>query len=79
MKSATLREQVFSLRKQGYSYSLISARTGMSKSTLSDWLSGVEFTPNAEVQERIGHARAASIFAQQQRKLKSLESARVMA
>ncbi len=79
MKSETLREQVFSLRKQGYSYNLISARTGISKSTLSDWLSEVAYRPNNEVKERIGRARTAAVLAQQQKKLKSLEFAEKMA
>ena len=79
MKSATIREQVFSLRRQGYSYNMISARTGVSKGTLSDWLSEVEFVPNNEVKERIGRARTAAVLVQQQKKLKSLELARTMA
>ena len=79
MKSKMLREEVFTLRKQGYSYNLISARTGISRGTLSDWLSEVEFVPNAEVKERIGRARAASILAQQRKKLSSFELARKMA
>lgn len=58
---------------------MIAARTGMSKGTLSDWLSGIEFTPNAEVVERIGRARTAAVLAQQQRKLNSLALAKSMA
>lgn len=79
MRSTTVREHVFSLRKQGYSYNMISERTGVSKGTLSDWLSEMNFVPNNEVIERIGRARTAAVLAQQQRKLKSLALARSMA
>jgi arsenate reductase-like glutaredoxin family protein len=58
---------------------MISAKTGISKGTLSDWLSEMEFVPNNEVIERIGRARTASVLAQQQRKLKSLALAHSMA
>ena len=79
MKSASIRGKAFSLRKQGYSYNVIAERTGISKGTLSDWLSEIPFTPNDEVKERIGRARTASIVAQRKRKLKSLELAEVVA
>ena len=79
MKSATVREKVFSLRKQGYSYNIIAEQTGISKGTLSDWLSEVPFTPNNEVKARIGRARTASIVAQRKRKLESFKLAEVVA
>lgn len=60
MHGASLREQVTTLRKAGYSYSLISKKTGLSKSTLSEWLSGVPYTPNEETIALLGKARAAS-------------------
>lgn len=79
LKSATLREKAFSLRKQGYSYNIIAERTGISKGTLSDWLSGIPFTPNDEVKARIGRARSASIVAQRKRKTDSFELAEATA
>lgn len=60
MHRAVLKEQVINLRKAGYSYLLISRKTGLSKSTLSDWLSTIEYTPNQETLELLGKARAAS-------------------
>ncbi len=48
------------LRKAGHAYSHISRVTGISKSTLSDWLSGVPYTPNAETVNRVGKAIAAA-------------------
>lgn len=79
MRPETLRTQAFSLRKQGFSYNMIAAQTGLSKSTLSDWLSEVRFVPNDEVKARIGRARTAAVLAQQQRKMQSLKLARARA
>ena len=48
------------LRKKGHSYNYISEVLNISKSTLSDWLAEIPYTPNAETVSRIGRARAAS-------------------
>ena len=48
------------LRKKGHSYNYISEILNISKSTLSDWLAEIPYTPNAETVSRIGRARAAS-------------------
>lgn len=60
MHNLIQKARVIELRRMGYSYSLISAKTGISKATLSDWLSGIPYKPNKEVVDRIGKARAAS-------------------
>ncbi len=57
MKPLTLREQALVLRKRGYSYGMIANKLGLAKSTLSNWLQKVPFTPNKEVLRRIGEAR----------------------
>ncbi len=57
---------------------MISAKTGVSKGTLSEWLSKVPFTPNEEVKDRIGRARTSAILAQRKRKLQSLALAEEM-
>lgn len=54
------REQALLLRKNGYSYAYISKKTGISKSTLSDWLTEVPYTPNKETIISLGKARAAA-------------------
>jgi len=72
---ATAREQVFKLRKEGYSYNYISEKTGVSKSTLSGWLSGVSYMPNKTTIEKIGKARAASGYQKAKQKLESIEKA----
>src|SRR3990167_102878 len=71
----TIREQVFKLRKQGYSYSYISKNTGVTKSTLSGWLSGVYYKPNKEMVEKIGKARSASSYKKSQQKIESISKA----
>ena len=72
---STVREKVFKLRKEGYSYKYISEKTDIGKSTLSGWLSGIPYTPNKRTIERIGKARTASGFAKAKQKLKSIETA----
>src|SRR3990167_6608439 len=71
----TTREEVFKLRKEGHSYTYISQKTGMSKSTLSGWLCNIPYMPNKIPIERIGKARAASGYAKAVRKLKSIKDA----
>lgn len=72
---ANIRERIFKLRKDGYSYNYISSKTGVSKSTLSGWLAGVPYQPNQITIEKIGKARAASGHAKARQKLQSFESA----
>ena len=52
--------RAIALRKEGHSYNYISGVLKISKSTLSDWLATVLYTPNEETIKRIGSARAAS-------------------
>jgi transcriptional regulator with XRE-family HTH domain len=60
MAHPAAREKAVSLRRAGFPYSHISRVTGISKSTLSDWLSAIPYTPNAETIERVGKAIAAA-------------------
>ena len=54
------RLKALKLRKVGHSYNYISLTLQIPKSTLSDWLAGIPYTPNTETIKRIGKARAAS-------------------
>ena len=60
MKS--LKDRAIALRRNGWSYNVISARLGVGKSTLSHWLRGIPYEPNKTIIERIrlGSARAAA-------------------
>ena len=72
MHSPTIREKVLGLRMAGHSYVYISAKTGISKSTLSGWLGSVPYVPNAETVLKIGKARAASGEAKSRMKRESI-------
>ncbi len=60
------------LRKMGHSYNYIAGVANVSKSTLSDWLGRIPYTPNQETIERIGKARAASGAAKSKIKRESI-------
>lgn len=75
MHNLARKQEVVSLRKQGYSYSLISQKTGIPKATLSDWLAGIPYTPNSKVVERIGKARALAGVSHAHKKRQSFEMA----
>lgn len=78
-KNLSTKERAKTLRKAGYSYTYISEKTGVSKSTLSYWLGGIAYKPNRETIEKIGKARAASGLAKNRLKLESISRARVQA
>lgn len=69
---ASTKTLALNLRKKGYPYSYIADRTGLSKSTLSDWLSTVPYVPNKETVERVGKAIAASNARKTQRRQESI-------
>ncbi len=46
MHLISLKKKAIELRKQGYSYSYISSKLGVAKSTLSLWLKDISFIPN---------------------------------
>lgn len=79
MTKENIKSKAISLRKDGYSYSYISGITGVSKSTLSDWLHDMEYKPNKYTKETIGKARTAGILAQRLKKQKSIKVARDLA
>ncbi len=60
MHKNSIRGLALQLRKDGYTYTHIAKQTGLSKSTLSGWLTDVPYTPNKETVLSLGRARAAS-------------------
>ena len=60
MQPKSIKRRAANLRERGYSYSMISSRLGLAKSTLSDWLRDIPFSPNQQVIERVGEARLKS-------------------
>jgi hypothetical protein len=79
MVQLEIRKEAERMRGDGYSYSLISEKTGISKSTLSGWFHRIPYTPNAHVIAKIGKARAASGEQKARSRQVSLEKARLQA
>ena len=73
MHAPSVREAAITLRQKGYSYPYISRETGLSKSTLSGWLTDVPYTPNQETIEAFGKARAAASERKAEIRQKELE------
>ncbi len=66
-------------RKKGFSYGLISIKTGISKSTLSDWLKEVPYTPNEETIERIGFGKLKSAQKKSLDRIENIEKMKSLA
>ncbi|MDP3646237.1 MAG: hypothetical protein Q8R25_04055 [bacterium] len=73
------KQLAHTLRQEGHSYNFIAKQVHVSKGTLSVWLAGIPYTPNAETVLRIGKARAASGAIKSLLKRKSIEEARIQA
>lgn len=70
-----IKQKAIDLRKEGYSYGYIIKQINVRKSTLSDWLHNIPFTPNKKTIETIGNARIAAGVYKHQAKVNSLERA----
>ena len=68
----SLKEKAINFRKKGYSYNMISQKIGVNKSTLSNWLNKVPFSPNKEVIERIGLAKLKSASFKHSQKIREI-------
>ena len=79
MNNLSIKEQAINLRIRGYSYTYISNKIKVSKSTLSSWLTKVPYKPNKETIDTIGNARAASGLAKSRLKFESINNARLEA
>lgn len=69
-----LKQEAIQLRRNGYSYGMIRERLGLSKSTLSNWLTNIAFIPNEEVIKRVGNARLKSALHKQGIKFADIEA-----
>lgn len=67
------KSDAIQLRKEGLSYSIISQELGVSKSTLSNWLKDIPFTPNAAILERIKHGQGTYGLKRRQMRLDEIE------
>jgi len=73
MKLLSLKEKALNYRKGGYSYSMISKKLGLAKSTLSSWLKEVPYKPNEEVIKRIKAGPAKAAQNKQKRKIATIK------
>lgn len=74
-----LREKATQLRKWGWSYNVISTRLGVSKSSLSDWLKEIPYTPNQEVRKRIREGPLKTVILKHRQRLESIRNAKELA
>jgi hypothetical protein len=74
-----LKERAINLRKKGYSYGYIIKYVPVSKSTLSEWLKNINFSPNKYTLDTIGKARLSSGLYKHKQKIKNLEKAELQA
>jgi hypothetical protein len=76
MHDMSIREMALVLRKNGFSYTYISSKTGLSKSTLSGWLAEVPYKPNEATMVAFGKARAVASARRAQLRQKSIQEIR---
>jgi hypothetical protein len=76
MNRIEIKNKAIILRTKGYSYSYISEKLNISKSTLSDWLAMIKYKPNSYTIKRIGKARIASNLTNSIKKRDSIVKAR---
>ncbi len=77
MKS--LKEKSINYRKKGYSYNMINQKLGVSKSTLSNWLCKIPYSPNKKVIERVGLAKLKSASFKHNQKIQEISEMKIVA
>ena len=74
-----IKQKAIKLRKEGYSYNYIIQHVPVTKSTLSEWLHDISFTPNKYTLDTISRAHLASGAYKHQVKVNSLKKAELQA
>lgn len=74
-----VKGEAIKLRRLGFSYSLISIKTGVSKSTLNYWLKDIPYKPNAIVLKRIQESPLKSAKILRKRKMTNIKLAKEIA
>ena len=78
-KLKSLREKAIKYRKQGYSYGFISKKICISKSTLSNWLQRIAYTPNEKMIKKIGLVRTKLSAYQHNQMIKNVTEMKLIA
>lgn len=76
LKPRTIKDKAIVYRKKGYSYNMISEKLGLAKSTLSDWLREIPYTPSLEVRRRINVGPLKSAEKRRNRKIAAIKEAK---
>lgn len=79
MHHQEIKQKAIRLRREGYSYNYIIKHVPVAKSTLSEWLHDIPFTPNEHTVKMIGNARIASGNYRHRIRIESLEEAKIQA
>ena len=79
MKTSNLKEKAINYRKNGYSYNMISEKIGVNKSTLSNWLNKIPFSPNKELIKKIGLAKLKSASFKHNQKMEEIKKMKDLA
>jgi len=74
-----MKEEAIRLRNLGFSYSMISVKTGVSKSTLNYWLRNIPYKPNTIVLRRILEAPLKSAKVLRDKKINNIRIAKEIA
>jgi hypothetical protein len=68
------KEKAFELRKNGFSYNMITSELSVAKSTLSAWFKNEPFSPNKEVLKRIQYGPMKSAEKRHNKKVLEIET-----
>jgi arsenate reductase-like glutaredoxin family protein len=79
MYKNSIKENAIKLRKEGNSYSFISAKLSIAKSTLSNWLKNIEFMPNDLFNKNALNSKERLVSLSRVDKLKSIMEANMYA
>lgn len=79
MHHESLKKEAIKMRREGNSYSLIADKLSLSKSTLSNWLKGVDFMPNDFFIQNVSSNREKLISFSRVDKLESVRKAKIYA
>jgi len=76
MRDKNTKEKAVDMRKQGFSYSMISDESSLAKSTLSNWLKDIPYKANKKVLKRVQMAGAKSAETIIKRKIARIKKAK---
>lgn len=79
MQPSITKQKAINLRKKGYSYSMILDKLNIPKSTLSDWVRDIPYTPNQEVIKKVKNGQLKSAIFKINQKIINISNAKKLA